>query len=98
MRINFDYEINDISDIGNVSSFIKNMIDAKECHITSANLYLSIKNRDNDSCYIGDTEGNKIKYVVRDKPYRSKNKLGSCVLLDSNDNRKLYIYEEVDNT
>lgn len=96
MRINFDYEINDISDIENVSSFIKKIIDTKDCHITSANLYLSIKNKDNDACYIGDTEGNKIKYVVRDKPYRSKNKSVVYTITNSDESRKLYIYEVID--
>jgi hypothetical protein len=98
MRINFDYEINDISDIENVTSFIKNVIDTKECHITSANLYLSIKNKDNDACYIGDTEGNKVKYIVRDKPYKSKNKSVSYTITDSNSHKKLYIYEVIDKT
>jgi len=98
MRINFDYEINDISDIETATSFVKNMIDAKNCHITSANLYLSIKNKDGEPCYIGDEKSNKTKYIVRNKPYHNKNKLDPYVILDSDGNEKLYIYEGVDKT
>jgi len=98
VRISFDYEIDDIGDIESATSFIKNMIDAKDCHITSANLYLSIKNKDGEPCYIGDEKGNKTKYIVRDKPYKNTNKLATYVILDSDGNEKLYIYEGVDKT
>jgi len=98
MRISFDYEIENINDIESATSFIKNMIDTNDCHITSANLYLSIKNKDNEPCYIGDAECNKTKYIVRNKPYKKSNKSEPYVILDSDGKEKLYIYEGVDKT
>lgn len=65
------------------------------------NIYLSLENQNNDciDCYNKDSH-HKIKYVIRNKPYKRKphGVYKSFVVCDENKNPKLYVYSMEDNS
>lgn len=98
MRISFDYQIDNVNDFKAVSEVIENMIESNDCHISNANLYLSIKD-DNEEPYVFVNENDdKVKYTVKNKMYSNTKQSPYYIISDLKHNKKLYIYEGIDNT
>lgn len=100
MNIQFQNNINDMTDVNTFLLWLSNKFKKSNISITSANIYLSLNNTDNQPIDICDKDNNKIKYVIRDKPYKRKfyTDRESLIICDSNKNPKLYIYELPDNS
>lgn len=98
MKIKFDYDIGNISDITLVLESIKDSLNKQNANITSANIYLSLENKDNKPVELCNEDGNKIKYVVKKKFYKSKNTVSCYAICDDNKNPIAYVYKQIDNS
>ena len=98
MRIKFDYDIDNISDITLVLESIKDSLNRQNAQITNANIYLSLKNKDNKPVELCNKDGNKIKYVVKKKFYKNRNTVSCYAICDDNKNPIVYVYKQIDNS
>ena len=96
MKISFKYEIKDIGDISLVAETIKRKLYDKNLKITSANLYFSLKDEDDDAAYVVDENGCLISYIIREKPMKKTTKQLDEII-DCNDcDRSLYVYRDTE--
>ncbi len=100
MKIQFQNNINDITDVNTFLLWLSNKLNKNNVFITSANIYLSLNNAENQPVDMCDKDNNKIKFVIRDKPYKKKSYADNeiFIICDDNKNPKLYVYELPDNS